>query len=134
MRFDTYDKKFTGGIVAEKFFQGSQFIIIPTAGQLPQLNVTSVAGVSVSASPTGTLSTPDAVVSAQQSNPIPIVVSCANLPLHSLITVSVRSASGVAVSAVGYNDTGTLAASTVTVSLVIPRGGGLIYATAATGN
>ena len=133
VRFDTYENDF-GGIISGVFTQGSQFIIIPTSGQLPQLTVTSVGGVSVSASPTGALSTPDAVLSAQQSNPIPVVVSCANLPLHSLITVSVAPANGAAVSATGYNSTGTLASSTATISIVIPRGGGLIYATAATGN
>jgi hypothetical protein len=61
-------------------------------------------------------------------------VSCANLPLNTPITVSVKPANGSPVSAVGYNTTGTLASSTATVMLNIPRGGGLIYATAATSN
>jgi len=133
VRFDSYNNAFTGAVYGQFTF-GSQFIIIPASGQLPQLTVTSVGGVPVSASPTGLLSTPDAVLSAQQNNPIPIVVSCANLPLNTLITVSVTPANGLPVSAVGYNSTGTLASSTASVSLNIPRGGGLIYATAATGN
>jgi hypothetical protein len=45
----------------------------------------------------------------------------------------VKPVNGSPVSAVGYN-AGTLASSTATVSLNMPRGGGLIYATAATGN
>jgi hypothetical protein len=133
VRFDANENDF-GGSISGAFTQGSQFIIIPTAGQLPQLTVTSVGGVPVSASPTGVLSTPDAVLSAQQNNPIPIVVSCANLPLNSQITVSVKPANGAAVSATGLNSTGTLSSSTATISIVIPRGGGLIYSTAATGN
>jgi hypothetical protein len=133
VRFDTYENDFSGGI-AGVFTQGSQFIIIPSAGQLPQLTVTSVGGVPVSASPTGVLSTPDAVLSAQQNNPIPIVVQCSDLPLNTPITVSVKPANGSAVTAGGYNNTGTQASSTATVSLNIPRGGGLIYATAATGH
>jgi hypothetical protein len=133
VRFDTYENDF-GGSVSGVFTSGSQFIIIPTSGQLPQLTVTSVGGVSVSASPTGVLSTPDTVLSAQQNNPIPIVVSCANLSLNSLITVSITPANGASVSATGYNTTGTQTSSTVTISIVIPRGGGLIYATAATSN
>jgi hypothetical protein len=80
------------------------------------------------------LSTPDAVLSAQQNNPIPIVVSCANLPLNTQITVSVKPANGATVSATGLNSTGTLSSSTATISIVIPRGGGLIYAAAATSN
>jgi len=132
IRFDTYDNEFRGTILGV-FTQGSQFIIIPTSGQLPQLTVTSVGGVPVSASPTGVLSTPDAVLSSQQNNPIPVVVSCANLPLNTQIAVSVKPANGAAVSATGYN-TGTLASSTATFSINMPRGGGLIYATAATSN
>jgi hypothetical protein len=131
VRFDTYENDFSGWI-AGVFTQGSQFIIVPSAGQLPQLTVTSVGGVPVSASPTGALYTPDAVLSAQQNNPIPILVSCANLPLNTPITVSVKPMNGSPVSAVGYNTTGTQASSTATVALNIPRGGGLIYATAAT--
>jgi hypothetical protein len=133
IRFDTYDDEFAGS-VSGQFTQGSQFVIIPTVGQLPQLTVTSVGGVPVSASPTGVLSTPDAVISAQQNNPIPIVVSCVNLPLNSAITVSVNPMNASPVSAVGYNNTGTQASSTATVSLNMPRGGGLIYATAITKN
>jgi hypothetical protein len=133
VRFDTYENDFSGGINGV-FIQGSQFVIIPSAGQLPQLTVTSVGGVPVAASPTGVLSTPDAVLSAQQANPIPFVVTCANLPLNTPITVTVKPANGSAVSGVGYNSTGMLASSTATVMLNIPRGGGLIYATAATSN
>ena len=133
LRFDTYQNNFAGS-VSGIFTSGSQFIIIPTPGQLPQLTVTSVGGVAVSASPTGILTTPDAVLSAQQNNPITIVVSCANLPLNTQITVSVVPANGLAVSATGYNTTGTLASSTANISIVIPRGGGLIYATATTSN
>jgi hypothetical protein len=133
VRFDTFENDFSGGI-AGVFTQGSQFIIIPTPGQGAQLTVASVAGVPVSASPTGVLATPDAVLSAQQANPVVIVVSCANLPLNTPITVTVKPATGAAVSAVGSNSTGTAAASTATVLINMPRGGGLIYATAATSN
>jgi hypothetical protein len=133
VRFDTYENDF-GGHISDAFSQGFQPIIIPLTGQLPQLTVISVAGVPVSPSPTGVLSTPDAVLSAQQTNPMQIVVQCVNLPLKTQITVSIKPMDGLPVSAVGYNDTGTLAASMATVSIIIPRGGGVIYATAATGN
>jgi hypothetical protein len=133
IRFDTYDNELTGN-VSGQFSSGFQPIIIPSAGQLPQLTVTSVGGVPVSASPTGVLSTPDAVISAQQSSPMPVVVNCANLPLGTAITVTIKPMTGSSVSAVGSNNTGTLASSSATISINIPRGGGLIYATAATGN
>lgn len=133
VRYDVLENKFSG-LISGAFTQGFQPIITPVAGQGTQLAVTSVGGVPVSASPSGVLVTPDAVLSAQQNNPIPIVVSCANLPLNTPITVSVRPANGSPVSAVGYNNTGTLASSTATVSLNMSRGGGIIWATAATGN
>ena len=133
VRFDTYENDLSGGVTSP-FSQGSQFVIIPTAGQGAQLSVVSVAGVSVSASPTGLLATPDAVVSAQQGNPIAIVVQCTNIPLNTPITVSVTPMNGSPVSGTGYNTTGTQASSTATVTLTLPRGGGLIYAAAATGN
>ncbi len=134
VRFDTYDKEFTGIVSGAQFSEGFQPIIIPSAGQLPQLTVTSVGGVPVSPSPTGALSTPDAILSAQQNNPIPIVVQCQNLPLNTPITVSVKPANSFAVTASGANTTGTLASSSATVLINIPRGGGLIYATAGVSN
>lgn len=133
IRFDAYETSFSGNI-GGIFTQGVQPIIIPVAGQLPQLTVTSVGGVPVSASPTGALPTPDAVLSAQQNNPIPIVVHCSNIPLNTQITVSVKPANGAAVTATGLNSSGTLSSSTATILITMPRGGGIIYATAATGN
>ena len=133
IRIEGLSDTFTGGTggVATHGYTG--IIFLPT-NQLPQLTVMSVGGVPVSASPTGALSTPDAVLSAQQNNPIPIVVSCVNLPLNTQITVSVKPANGSSVSATGYNSTGTQSSSTATISINMPRGGGLIYAMAATSN
>ena len=130
VRFDTYDVSFTGAINGV-FTQGFQPIIIPTAGQGAQLAITSVGGVPVSASPTGGITTPDAVLSAQQNNPISVVVQCSNIPLNTQITVSVNPVTGAAVSATGLNSTGTLASSIATISINIPRGGGIICASAA---
>ena len=133
VRIDAFQNNL-GGQINGVFTQGFQPIIIPVAGQGVQLSIASVAGAAVSATPNGQLVTPDAIISGQQANPIPIVVNCANLPLNTLITVTVKPASGASVSAVGYNTIGTLASSTATVSLTMPRGGGIIYATAATSN
>jgi hypothetical protein len=133
VRLDVLANTFGGNVVGV-FSQGYQPIIIPAGGQVAQLWVTSVGGVGVAAPPTGNLAVPDAVVSAQQASPVPVVVTCANVPVGTAITVSVRPSIGPVVSAVGYNSTGTLASSAATVMVNIPRGGGLIYATAAAGN
>ena len=115
------------------FTQGFQPIIIPAAGQGAQLAIASVGGVAVAMSPTGALASPDVIVPGQQANPVSIVVNCANIPLGTAITVNVTPMNGSPVSATANNTAGTLASSTATVSLNLPRGGGLIYAQATTG-
>ena len=133
LRFDMYNNSFNGNLSNAVFTQGFQPIIIPAAGQGIQLSIASVGGVAAPVSPSGVLANPDVIVSAQQVNPIPVVVNCTNLPLNSEITVKVQPANGAAVTAVGLNNAGTLAASTATVAVNMPRGGGIIYATAVTG-
>ena len=133
IRVDSYANNYSGTLSGSVTL-GSQFVIIPVAGSAAQLTITSIGGFPVSAPPTGLLATPDAVLSPQASNPINIVVGCANLPLNTLITVSVKPANGAPVSGIGYNTTGTPAASTATIPINMPRGGGLIYATATTSN
>jgi hypothetical protein len=129
-----YIESLFGGTLTGTQSQGFQPIIIPAVGQGIQLAIVSVGGVAVPSNPSGVVATPDAVIAGQQANPIPIVVHCSNLPLNTPITVTVRPVNGSSVSAIGYNTTGTQASSTATVSLNMPRGGGIIYATAATGN
>jgi len=133
IRIDAYQSTF-GGTFQGVVSQGFQPIILPTTGVGAQLTISSIGGVAVSPSPSGILTVPDAVISAQQANPIPVVVNCANIPLNTAITISVRPASGASVTAVGHNTTGTQASSTATVLINIPRGGGIIWATAATGS
>jgi len=84
-------------------------------------------------SPSGVLANPDVIIPAQQSNPIPIVVNCANIPLNTEISVVVHPANGPDVQAVAMNNVGNLASSTATVSLNMPRGGGIIYAKCVSG-
>jgi hypothetical protein len=73
------------------------------------------------------------IIPAQQINPVAVVVSCANIPLNTEISVIVHPANGTDVQAVGLNNVGNLASSTATVSLNMPRGGGIIYAKCVSG-
>ncbi|MCX6926368.1 MAG: hypothetical protein NT154_24645, partial [Verrucomicrobia bacterium] len=102
IRIDAYQSTF-GGTLNGVVSQGFQPVVLQAPGQGAQLAISSIAGVAVSASPTGVLTIPDAVISAQQANPIPVVVSCTGIPLGAAITVSVRPASGASVTAVGHN-------------------------------
>ena len=132
IRLDYLTSQFSGTLNGQ-VTQGFQPIILPAPGQGIQLAIQSVGGVAVAASPSGVLAHPDVIVPAQQTNPVSVVVSCTNVALNSEITVVVQSANGASVQAIGLNNTGTTAASTATVSLNMPRGGGIIYAKAVTG-
>jgi hypothetical protein len=96
--------------------------------------VVSVAGAAISTSPSGQIGIPDAVISGQHTNPVPIVVQCTNIPLNTPVTVTVQPVGGTAVTATGFNNSGTQVSSTATVQMTIPRGGGLISAAAVTAN
>ena len=61
------------------------------------------------------------------------MVNCSNIPLNTEISVVVHPANGPDVQAVAMNNAGTLAASMATVSLNMPRGGGIIYAKCVSG-
>jgi hypothetical protein len=130
VRLDVLDDQFVGTLNDSASRGYNPILIAPT--QSASLAIQSIAGNAVPANPTGVLFTPDATISAQQNNPIPVVVSCVNLPLNTPITVVVKPVNGPTVLGSTVNNTGTLAASTATVSIVMPRGGGLVYATAAT--
>jgi hypothetical protein len=132
VRIDAFQNSF-GGTSNALTTQGFQPIIIPAAGQSIQLSIASIANAAVPTVPSGVLANPDIIIPALQSNPIPVVLSCTNVPLNSEITVIVHPANGTDVQAVGMNNAGTLAASTATVSLNMPRGGGIIYAKCVSG-
>jgi len=132
IRIDAFQNEF-GGNNNGVFTQGFQPIILPAPGQGIQLAIQSVGGVAVAANPSGVLANPDVIIPAQQTNPVAVVVNCTNVPLNSEITVVAHPANGPDVQAVGLNNTGTTAASTATVSLAMPRGGGILYAKAVTG-
>jgi hypothetical protein len=134
VRIDSLENTFGGQIVGAVSSQGFQPIIIQTNAVGIQLAIATVGGAAVSANPTGQFITPDTLIPGSATNPIPVVVSCQNLPLNTPVTVTVDPANGSSVSVIGTNTVGTLSSSTATVSLVIPRGGGIIYATATAGN
>ena len=132
VRIDTMDSTFGGNLLGS-VSQGFQPIILPAAGQGVQLSIASIAGTAVSQSPSGVLANPDVIIPSQLSNPLPVVVNCSNIPLNTEITVVVHPANGPDVQAVAMNNAGTLATSTATVSLNMPRGGGIIYAKCVSG-
>lgn len=134
VRFDTYQNNFTGTVTNGVFSQGSQFVLIPASGAGAQLYIASVAGLPVSSTPSGVVITPDVFISALQTNPVPVLVQCASLPLNTPITVTVTPLSGTPVSVTVSNLTGSVASSTATALIRMPRGGGYLSAMATLGN
>jgi hypothetical protein len=134
VRFDTYVNNFTGTVTNGVFSQGSQFVLIPASGAGAQLYIATVAGQPVSSTPSGVLITPDVFISALQTNPVPVQVQCASLPLNTPITVTVTPLSGTPVSVTVSNATGSVASSTATALIHMSRGGGYVSAMATLGN
>ncbi len=132
VRIDALQNNFSGSITGQ-YTQGFQPIIIPASGQDVQLGIQSIGGVSVAASPSGVLANPDVILPAQQTNPMNVVVNCSNLPMNTTITVTVRPANGADIVATGTNGSGTQTASTATIPVTMPRGGGIVYAKCVSG-
>ncbi len=132
IRIDALSDRFTGGLsgLTTRGFQ--PVIIAPTVTSV-SLSIESIGGVPLPANPTALLSNPDVIIPSQQANPMPIVVRCKGIAIKTDITVEVKPSAGAIVRAVGLNDAGTQASSTATVSVNMPRGGGLIYAKAVSG-
>lgn len=127
IRLEAFSDTFTGPTVGVAT-RGLTGIIMYPANQEPRIAISSVAGVPIPVSPGGVAATPDVLIPAQQGNPISIVVACQNTPLNSDIIVDVKPYNGVGVTATAQNSTGTVAASTATISINMPTGGGTIQA------
>lgn len=121
-----------GGKIYAPFTQGFQPIILPGPAEGAQLHIISVGGIAVASNTSGILLSPDVILPGEQSNPIEVVVACANIPLNTPITVEVRPQSGNVVRGVSLNSQGTLLSSTAIIRVNVPRGGGTLLAKAST--
>ncbi len=112
--------------------RGAQMVLILPVVIQPQLEVSTIAGLSVPAAPTGLGTSPDIKLPGETQNPVEVVVECKNMPLNTIITVEAKPYHGASVAATAQNTNGTDVSSMATVSLDIPRGGGTITAKAVT--
>lgn len=129
IRLDALENTFSGQAIGE-VSRGYQPIIIPPANQAFGLTILSIGSAIAPPTPSGATSLPDVLVPAQNGSSLPVVVRCSNIPLNTTITVTATPANGPAVSATGLNSAGTLASSTATILLNLPRGSGLLMAKA----
>lgn len=98
---------------------------------VPQLRIASVAGVAAPSSPLGSFQgVPDVLVPAAQANPVSIVLEAANIPVGTVVQVTLTPGSGARTTVSSSALAGTEAASTATASLTLPSGMSVISATA----
>ena len=103
-------------------------VSLPT---VPQLRVASVAGVAAPTTPLGSFQgVPDVVVPATQANPVTVALEAANIPLGTVVQVTLTPASGTRTTVSSGGLAGTEAASTASASITLPSGMSVISAIA----
>ena len=102
-----------------------------TVSNAPSLRIVSVGGISAPASPTGSLQgVPDIIVPTTQSNPVTVALEGANLPVGTVVQVTLTPSRGNRTTVQSTALAGTEAASTASASLSLPTGISVISASA----
>lgn len=100
----------------------------PTA---PSLRIASIGGVNAPSSPLGTLQgVPDVIVPSTQTNPVTVALEASNLPLGTIIQVTLTPSKGARTTVQSTGLTGTEATSTATASINLPGGISVVSALA----
>lgn len=103
-----------------------------TLPNVPTLKIASVAGIVASAMPVGSFHGPaDIVVPSSQTNPVTVALQAANIPLGTIVQVTITPETGAFSTVQSTALAGTVAASTATASVNLPvTGMSVINATA----
>lgn len=102
-----------------------------TVSNAPSLRIASVGGVNAPGSPTGSLQgVPDIVVPTTTTNPMTVALEGSNLPVGTVVQVTLTPSRGNRTSVQSSALTGTEAASTASASLSLPTGVSVISASA----
>ena len=89
--------------------------ILPNA---PQLTIVSVAGIAAPTTPKGSLSgAPDIIIPTAQTNPVSVAIQAANVPVGTIVPVTVTPANGASTTVNSTPLSGTLASSTATANV-----------------
>lgn len=97
---------------------------------LPQLQITSVAGIAPPATPVGSFNgVSDITVPTAQVNPVTVALSAANIPIGTTVQVKVTPEYGASTTVQSSALAGSQASSTATASITLPTGVALISAT-----
>jgi hypothetical protein len=97
----------------------------------PSLHIASVGGVNAPASPLGSLQgVPDIIVPSAQPNPVTVALEGTNLPLSTIVQVTLTPATGNRTTVQSSGLAGTEPASTASASITLPAGISVVTASA----
>ncbi len=95
-------------------------VTVPNA---PSLRIVSLAGVAAPTTPLGSLAgVPDIVVPSTTTNPVPVAIEATNIPVGTVVQVTLIPLNGARTSGQTGPLSGTQAASTASASLSLPSG------------
>ena len=102
-----------------------------SSANVPQLQIVSVAGINAPPSPVGSLhAPPDITVKNTVANPVTVALAGKNIPVGTVVTVSLTPQTGTVTAVQSSALAGTTAASTATASVSLPDGKCILYASA----
>jgi hypothetical protein len=102
-----------------------------TSPNSPSLRISSVGGVAAPSSPFGSLQgVPDVIVPSATTNPMTVALEGSNLPLGTIIQVSVTPSRGAKTTVSSTGLAGSEAASTASASVTLPGGISVVSASA----
>ncbi|HET9713614.1 MAG TPA: hypothetical protein VFP64_17115, partial [Pyrinomonadaceae bacterium] len=123
IRVEAFDKNnFTGASVPTNIisFALPRALVPPNA---PSLRIASVGGVTAPSNPLGSLQgVPDVIVPSSQPNPVTVNLEGANLPIGTIVQVTLTPSTGNATTVQSSGLAGTEAASTASASVTLPGG------------
>jgi hypothetical protein len=97
----------------------------------PRIRIVSIGGITAPANPRGSFQDdPDIVVPTSQVNPVTVVLEGINIPLGTIVRLTLTPESGSRVITFSTALSGTVAASTATASIAIPDGVSVLLASA----
>ena len=97
----------------------------------PALRIVSIAGLLAPTTPLGSLAGfPDVVVPSSSTNPVSVAIAATNIPVDTVVQVSLIPLNGLRTSVQTGPLAGTLAASTASASLSLPSGMSVLTASA----
>lgn len=86
---------------------------------MPNLSITSVAGVATPSAPTGSYSVPDVTLPPTTTSPVTVALAASNIPLGTTVTVTATPLLGAATTATSTGLSGTVASSTASATLSV---------------